>query len=193
MGACWSPQPPEYKKTSRIRFHCPRVYAGLNLKSSNLCDFFTSCMRQFKIFRICRRAFQVFLTIWTVWTLWLLRHLYQISHWGSHRVIALYLYCLSYSRSSRESSTLVRNQLGFGNRDPGFENSREFVTFFISRFLCFPNKIPGNTRMVSIMLPIWKYYIKYFILYFVNKNSFRPGAGPASKLRGGAISAIFGS
>jgi len=32
------------------------------------------------------------------------------------------------------TTQLVWLCVGFGNRDPGFENSREFVTLFISRF-----------------------------------------------------------
>jgi len=53
-----------------------------------------------------------------------------------------------------QSSQMVTTQLvwlcvRFGNRDPGFENSREFLPFFISRFF----------RTKSPRIPGWCHYV----------------------------------
>jgi len=64
-----------------------------------------------------------------------------------------------------------------------FQEFLGICDFFHFPFPGFPNKIPENTSMVSNMSPIWKYYIKYFILYFTNKKG--SGVDPASKFGGG--------
>jgi len=60
-----------------------------------LCDFITSCMHQLKIPWIWRIALVVAILSWTI---------------GIQGAIAQYLYCVSLSRSSSDSSTLVSNQ-----------------------------------------------------------------------------------
>ena len=72
------------------------LHAGSALKSW-FCDFLTSWMRQLKIPRMLRRAL-----------------IFAIPKpekpFGTQRVIALYSYCVSPSRSSTESSKLVSNR-----------------------------------------------------------------------------------
>ena len=71
-------------------------HARLALKPQ-FCAFLTFCLCQLKIPKIWRQALIVVIQSWK-------------SHWGTQRAIALYLFCVSPSRSLRDSPTLVSNQ-----------------------------------------------------------------------------------
>jgi len=45
-----------------------------------------------------------------------------------------FYHATEFGNVANTASACADQSLGFGNRDPGFENSREFVSFFIFRF-----------------------------------------------------------
>jgi len=85
------------------------LHAGSALKSL-LCDFITYCLRQLKILDLEKSTN---------------RSLNLKSHWGTQRRIALYTWCVSPTRSSKDSSTLVSNQ---SSTHYSHRNKRAFET-----------------------------------------------------------------